>query len=293
MEQLNPNMKQAAIEISDVAATSLLTLACHARESQSAQPILHDPTAVEIIDKLRPRMAATESKLLRNLAAGKVDDRLVVHIVLRAKRYDEYVRAFLTQWRDGVVINIGCGLDDRFQRVDNDQVHFYDLDLPEIIDLKRIFFDESERYHFIDSSVLDHTWMESLRKYADRRFLFMAEGVFMYLDGDDVKTLVLALQSNFPGAELVCEVFNSRWLHSFWQPMFKIKMQRELHLGPDAMFNSGIRDSLDLASWHPGIEFLDEWSYLDEPEPKLGAMRMMGRVDLLRRMQWTVHYRLR
>lgn len=98
----------------------------------------------------------------------------------------------------------------------------------------------------------------------------MAKGVFMYLDGDDVKALVLAIQSNFPDAELVCEVFNSRWLGPSWKPLFTIKLQRELHLGPEATFNFGIRDGQELESWHPGFKFLDEWSYFDEPEPKLG-----------------------
>lgn len=288
----NTGTNQTMLEIGDVAATSLLTLTCHALESQTEQPILHDPKAVEIIEALRPRLAQAESKLLRNLAAGKVDERLVVHVSLRAKRYDEYVRTFLAQFPDGVIVNIGCGLDDRFQRIDNGQALFYDLDLPEIITLKRSFFHESARYRFIASSVLAHDWMEPLRQHAGRRFLFMAEGVFMYLNGDDVKSLVLALQSTFPGAELVCEVFNSFWLHSFLKPMINVKLQRELHLGPDVTFSFGIRNSRELGSWHPGIEFLDEWSYFDEPEPKLGIMRMFGRVELFRKTQWTVHYRL-
>ncbi len=45
-------------------------------------------------------------------------------------------------------------------------------------------------------------------------FLFMAEGVFMYLDGKDVRSLVLKLQETFPGSELVCEVVNSLWLRT-------------------------------------------------------------------------------
>jgi O-methyltransferase involved in polyketide biosynthesis len=122
--------------------------------------------------------------------------------------------------------------------------------------------------------------------------MFIAEGVFMYLDTDDVRGLVLKLQAQFPGSELVCEVFNSKWLTKPWKNMINLKMQRELHMGQDAAFNFGIRDSREMESWSPGIEFLDDWTYLDEPEPKLGWLRMFRHLELFRKTQWTVHYRL-
>jgi len=63
---------------------------------------------------------------------------------------------------DGVVVNIGCGLDSRFSRIDNRRVRFYDLDVHSVIEIKRRFFDESNWYRFISSSVLDYNWMASL-----------------------------------------------------------------------------------------------------------------------------------
>jgi len=45
-------------------------------------------------------------------------------------------------------------------------------------------------------------------------FLFMAEGVFMYLDRKDVLSLVLKLQETFRGSELICEGVNSLLLRS-------------------------------------------------------------------------------
>jgi len=56
---------------------------------------------------------------------------------------------------------------------------FYDLDLPDVIKIKRRFFEETDRYHFIPSSVLDYDWMAPLLQTCDCPFLFIAEGVFM------------------------------------------------------------------------------------------------------------------
>jgi len=278
--------------IGDIAATSFLTTYCHALETLSENPVLSDPKSVEIMTELNKKLARFDRPLARALVSGTLDRRLVVHIAIRAKKYDEYVRDFLQKFPDGVVVNIGCGLDSRFIRVDNGRVIFYDLDLPEIIEIKRDFFRETDRYHLIASSVLDFSWMATVKRHTGP-FLFLAEGVFMYLDGVDVKSLVLRLRETFLDSELICEVVNSRWLRRpLLRKMLEHKLQRSAHMGKDAMFRSGISDSREMEQWHSGIQFLDEWSYFDSEEKKLGPLRLLRHVACIRKTQWTVHYRL-
>ncbi|MFA5268403.1 MAG: class I SAM-dependent methyltransferase [Methanoregula sp.] len=277
--------------IGDVAATSLITLYCHAIETRSDNPILVDIKSVEIAAELDKTLSRSEQPLARTLVSGTLDKNLVIHIAIRAKKYDTFVREFLDRYPDGVVVNIGCGLDSRFLRIDNGRVVFYDLDLPEIIAIKKGFFTESERYHLVASSVLDYGWMVPVRQHKGP-FLFMAEGVFMYLDGDEVRSLVLAIKKTFPGSELVCEVENSFWLGPLTKKMVGYKLQHQFHLGKDAMFRSGIRDSREMEQWQSGIQFLDDWSYFDSDEKKLGLLRLFRHIGWLRKTQWTVHYRL-
>ena len=277
--------------IGDVASTSFITLYCHALETLSENPVLHDQKSVEITTELNKTLSLSEEKLDRVLVAGTLDRRLVVHIALRAKKYDDYARDFLQKFPDGVIVNIGCGLDSRFLRIDNGRVVFYDLDLPEIIAIKKTFFDESERYRLIASSVLDYGWMNTVRQHKGP-FLFMAEGVFMYLDIQDVRSLVLKIQETFPGSELVCEVVNSLWLSPLLKKMLDFKLQRQAHMGKDAAFRSGIRNGREMEQWHDGIQFLDEWSYFDSDEKKLGWLRLLKHIEFIRKTQWTVHYRL-
>jgi len=112
-------MSNNAIELPEVAKTGLLTFYCHVIESQNLNPILTDEKAVEISRRLNPVLANSSSKLLRNLAEGKVSKELVVHITLRAKKYDEYAISFLKENPDAILVNIGCGMDSRFHRIDN------------------------------------------------------------------------------------------------------------------------------------------------------------------------------
>ena len=53
--------------------------------------------------------------------------------------FDEQVGRFLKSFPDGIVVNMGCGLDTRFPRVDNGKVLWFDLDLPEAIAIRRKF----------------------------------------------------------------------------------------------------------------------------------------------------------
>ena len=282
-----------SMALPDVAETGLLTFYCHVIESQIPNPILLDEKAVEISRQLNPVLANSSSSLLRNLAKGKIKEELVVHINLRAKKYDEYARSFLAKNPYGVIVNIGCGMDSRFQRVDNGTATCFDLDLPEVIQFKKQFYRETDRYHVIGSSVFDYDWMDQVADVNKHPVLFMAEGVFMYLDGEKVKDLVLQLQSRFPRSELVCEVVAEFFTRKPWNKMVAVKLNRQLGVGRDAAFVFGIRNSRELETWNSGIEYLDDWSYFDSGHPRLGWVGTMGRrMKFMRNVQYTVHYRL-
>ena len=284
-------MNEPPIKLGDIAATSLATLYCRALESASAGPIISDPMAVELTRQLTPLLRRSEVALHRRLAAGRVDRQLSIYVSLRAKRFDAYAADFIRRFPDGVLVNLGCGFDTRFHRIDEGRLMLFDLDLPEVIRIKRQLLPETDRYRFIAASVLDPAWMEDL-PHGKRPVLFLAEGHFMYLPADGVKSLVLGLQANFPGSELVAEVFNTSWLRPWLKWSIDLKLRRGLRFGHEATFRSGLRTSRDMEQWRAGIEFLDGWCALDEPEPKLGVVRWLRFFASFRKVQWVVHYRL-
>lgn len=280
------------LRLSDVGMTGLLCAFSHAIESQSRKPLLADPQAEAIADRLRPVLASSPTRLLQDLARGRVEQGLLVHFALRARKYDQYARDFAARHPGGCVVNLGCGLDTRFWRIDDGRLHLYDLDLPETIALKRELVEETDRYHLIGLSVLDHTWMERLAAEQKGPFLFLAEGLLMYLPPDGVRALILALQARFPGSELVFETVNSVWLKPSLKWMIDAKLQKALGLGKGTSYQFGLRDGRELEAWSPGLRFLEEWCYVDEDEPRIGLMRRLRNWKLLRYAQWTVRYLL-
>ena len=279
-------------KISNVSTTAFITLYARALESQRKQPILEDPGAVRLAEALRPMLAASDRELCRKLAADDLPPLLIATMALRGRRMDRYARDFLARHGGGTVVNLGCGLDTRFQRIDDGRVVVVDLDLPPMIDLKRTLVDEGPRHHFLAASVLDPAWLDALPALAPPPYLFVAEGLFMYLPAADVRDVVVALRRRFPGSELVCEVFNNLWLRPRMKPIVDRKLQRQFAFGDDNTFQSGLDDSDDMEAWADGIHLLDEWSYFDDGEPKLGALNLMRHVPILRKTQWTVHYGL-
>ncbi len=192
-------------------------------------------------------------------------------IILRNREFDRYARDFLARHPEAVVVHIGCGLDSRFERVDNGQVEWYDLDLPEVIELRRKFIgDEGERYHLLGCSVLDSAWLEAVSAHRQRPFLFLAEGVFMYFEEAQVKSLVLTLRDHFPGAELVFDAFSPFhvWVNNLHMSITKL----------GARYHWGLWRGQEIEGWGDGIRLLDEWGFFDRPEPRLDHIRWMRHI---------------
>lgn len=285
------NQRERKPDFSDVEETALLTLYAKAIESQSADPVLKDDKAEQLIERLDHLVKQRTGSMASQLYHHAIDQHLMVHISLRSKKYDEYVQQFLSDHPDGVVVNIGCGLDTRFFRVDNGRVHFFDLDLPQMIHFKKQLLQETGRYRMIGQSVLELDWMDQVAKLR-KAVIFLAEGVFMYLPEAGVKGLILEMQRGFPGAELVCELTNRTWVEGFWGKISSIKMKRRVKMGGDAGFQFGVSDARELETWHAGIEFLEQWFYMDSDHPKLGWMRIFKNWQVMREAQFTAHYRL-
>jgi O-methyltransferase involved in polyketide biosynthesis len=114
----------------------------------------------------------------------------------------------------------------------------------------------------------------------------------MYLDKEAVKGLIIKLQSEFRGSELVCEVVNESVTRGWLKSLMNMRMHRDLHVGGGATFIFGVKDGHEIESWSPGIKLLDEWSHFDSNEPKLGWVRFYGKFPSMRKVQWTTRYKL-
>src|SRR5215469_10061497 len=180
-----------------VQQTLFIPLAGRARETRRKRPVLRDPRAVEIV----------ESVDFDTATYGRDWGGAVT--VLRTAIFDWWVRAFLTEHPAGTVVEIGTGLNTRFDRVDNGQVHWIDLDLPDTIELRRRFFADSGRRQMIAASVLDDDWLTAVRDRPGPYF-FVADGVLTYLA--QAPQVIARIAARFPGALIAVDTYSQRML---------------------------------------------------------------------------------
>jgi O-methyltransferase involved in polyketide biosynthesis len=263
--------------LSDVAETLLMMLYIRAVESQRPDALIKDERAVAVVRQM-------DQDFLRN-KQDRIAEETQVAIVLRSQEFDRHARDFLARYPEAAAVHIGCGLDARFERVDNGQVEWYDLDLPEVIELRRKFLGgEGARYHLLACSVLDNTWLNAVSVHRQRPFLFLAEGVFMYFEEAQVRSLVLALKEHFSGAELVFDAFSPFFVWANNRRVTRTKVGARCHWA--------LKRGRDLERWGDGICLLDERFPFRYPEPRLGRARWVGHIPLLAKTMGVFHYRL-
>jgi len=265
--------------LTGVAETLLLPLYFRTQETCRPDALLKDDRAAEILAQMNVDLSR-----IRKIKMDQ-DDQTV--LVMRNREFDRRARDFLTRHPEAVVVHIGCGLDARFERLDNGQVLWYDLDLPDVIALRRKYLGgDTERQHCLAFSAFDGAWPDLLNDHRRLPVLFLAEGLFMYFEELQVKTLFRRLRDHFPGAELVFDAF-SPYLVRMNNLRFKISGAKI-----DARYRWGLKHGKDIEKWAEGIRLLDEWFPFDQPEPRLDHVRWMRRIPFLARVIGIYQYRL-
>ena len=122
------------MELNGVEETLLIPLVIKANETLRKKPRITDNKAVEILKELN----------IDRISLSKFD-KFISHegVVARTIMLDAAVKKAINQWPNANIISIGCGLDARFERVDNGIINWYNLDFPNVIELRKKFFDEN------------------------------------------------------------------------------------------------------------------------------------------------------
>jgi len=278
------------VSISDLSSTMLITLYARARESLSKNPIIRDLKAVEMIETIKKEIVGSDNPIHKKILKDRYNQKLAVTMALRCRRFDDYVNEFILKHPQGTIINLGCGLDTRFDRIDNGKVIWYDIDFPDVIEIRKRFMAENSRHIFIGNSITGSEWLTKIKKGGP--YLILAEGLFMYLIEKDLRKLFDSIHSKFKSAEIVCEVTNEYWVDKMNSSWMRWKFRRQLGMRGQAVFTFGIPDSRYFEKWSQNYKFLDEWTYFDDREKKFGWFNLLSSIEILRKAQWTVHYRV-
>ncbi|NMB86755.1 MAG: class I SAM-dependent methyltransferase [Chloroflexi bacterium] len=241
-------------------------------------PILEDEKARQILAQVQ-----------YDFQRLNVPEKTAVTLRMRAKQLDAYATAFLAAHPEAVVLHLGCGLDSRCLRVMHARALWIDLDLPDVIALRRKFYPETESYRLVASSAADLDWIDQVDDQG-RPVLVIAEGLLMYLHEEEVRALILRLHARFPGCHLAFDAFSQLTAERIQAHPSMQKTGASVHWGID--------DPHAIEDWAEGIHLQEEWFFAQSPDiPRLSwfyrlMFRLTASIQVAQRAQRLLYFTL-
>ncbi len=221
-----------------VEETLLLPLWGRAYETQKDKPRLIDKKAVEIMERLDYDFSDIERT-----------QSLSQHgWIARSLYTDKVVKEFIKKHPKATIVNIGCGMDTTFSRIDNGQIMFYELDLPDVIEIRKNFYHDSDRHKSIASSFMETDYFEQIE--VKDGLLFLAGGVFMYFTEKQMRTFFVKIADYFSKCELYFDVLTPKG--------FKIAKKQVLKKGGMEVDFEGwtLKSAKELESWDKRFQLI-------------------------------------
>lgn len=252
--------KEDKMELGSVQETMLLPLWGRAVETKKSHPLLIDNTAVTITDSI-PYDFSVIAKNVSRISR--------LSWIARSIYFDKNIKAFIADNPDATIVNVGCGLDTTFDRVDNGKIHWIDLDLPDTIALRKKYIQESDRRTFVPASALDTDWYEYVEN-ADK-VMFMIAGVIYYFNETEIKKMFYNFHNYAPGVEVVFDYESKIGMKN--ANKFVIKGGG---MDKSAYLKWGINNIFDIEKWNSNIEIISDMPLFSEFKNKFHLFKRLG-----------------
>jgi O-methyltransferase involved in polyketide biosynthesis len=252
--------KPNQLNLGSVQETLLLPLWGRAMETQKEHPLLIDRQAVAIIKSIPYDFTVIAQNIHKLVQAAWI---------ARGIFFDNTLKAFIEKYPEATIVNIGCGLDTTFDRVDNGKLQWYDLDLPDVIILRKNYIAETERRRFLSYSVFDVAWYNEIKKKS--HVLFLIAGVLYYFDEQQVKELFGSFGKTFPGVEVIFDYSSKKGV-----AISNKKVIEQGGMNKSAYLRWGIDDIAELERWNEQIHIIKTMPMYHEHKKNYWAMRRLG-----------------
>lgn len=244
-------------EARSIESTMIGPLWARAKYSQLYPELLKDDQAMILMERVKSLHPESEDDL--SIMEEIVDELLGLAFVIRARTFDDKMKSFIEQKPRATIVNLGCGLDTTFSRVDNGSILWYDLDLPNAIEYRRRLIPETERSKCIPKSIFDYSWMEDLTFDSASGLFMIAGGLFAYFEASDIADLFSAMALRFPGGEIF---FDSSSERGNW--VINRRFKKHGIAGIDHKFD--LKKPAEIEGWSSLIRVIDWFSYFSRVE---------------------------
>lgn len=213
--------------------------------------------AVLCLERLMTLATEDEKNWIRRFKEkySKQDGRYPRMNALRQRRFDRIANDYISNNPSCTVVDLASGFDTRFWRIANENCTYIELDLPELIDVKREVLKDHLKYELIGCSVLDTSWIDQVTANGSSNFQLIAEGLFMYLPKQEATELLQYISQHFGRSQLVLDMIPEWLTKGFWKWVSDRIFKRIIGLDVSMVF--GIKNPKDFEDFGEGFEVMD------------------------------------
>ena len=128
--------------------------------------------------------------------------------VCRQQTIDEKIISFLKDNPDGNVVFLGAGLETAYYRIGNKTANFYEVDLPDVIEIRKKLLGNGNNENPISGDMFKLDWIKEI----DTRLptLISVSGVYQYFNKFKVLEMIKKMKKQIPNGELIFDTTNSK-----------------------------------------------------------------------------------
>ena len=246
------------ITLSGVPETMLQTLYARAKET-CTRGAIRDEKAAALVERIDYDFSLADK-----------DAAMHSGVIARTIVLDRLVEGFLAQHQGAAVVNLACGLDTRCYRMKG-YSHWYNLDIPETIEVRRSILPPTEKITQIAMSAMDDWGGEVAENGVPA--LVIIEGLTMYLSEADVQRIFSVISARFGKAQVLVEVMN---------PAVAKRFREKSIEGSKAKFTWGVKNGAALAELVPDFTLVGDHSLTEGMAEFIPAYKALGKIPLVR-----------
>lgn len=249
------------VNVTGVPETMVQTLYARAKETRKKNAKINDEIAEELVKNLDYDFSKADKDKAMNYG-----------VIARTIVLDRMVEQYLEKNANTIVINIACGLDTRCYRMKGKYLHWYNIDLPESMKIRRQFLPETGPIYQIAKSAMDDSYIDDI-DYHGKNILVIIEGLTMYLYEKDIRKMFSIIDKSFQKVTVMVETMSP----------FVVKHMKEKSIeGSNAKFTWGVKNRKELQRIIPAFSVRQEVSLVEGMKELMPVYCVIGKIPAVR-----------
>ncbi len=182
-----------------ISDTLFIPLTARVYVSKKFPEYFHDFKALEL-----------ESAIPNNRIKEKSSQYTMIASVARYYNLDEMAQNFINRHDLCNIVNLGVGLETSYYRLERKNALFFEVDLPEVIELRKKYLEVQENEKYIKGDLFKLDWIEDIDTSLPT--LMIVSGVFQYFYEKDIIEFIRNAKNEFDNAELIFDATSKNGL---------------------------------------------------------------------------------